>query len=132
MSRAAWELTLEDFYLTDDRWALISSILPGKEGDPGCRGRDNRLFVEAVLWIARTNTPWRGLPEHFGKWYTVYTRFRRWTRSNVWPDVFARLGQDQSCEYFYENCAIAYAPLRAILAREGAAASIGGGEQRVA
>lgn len=106
---------MDEFYLNDERWALISDSLPGKEGDPGCHGRDNRLFVEAVLWIVRTGTPWRSLPPRFGKWYTAYTRCRRWTAKGVWPEVFERLAQDESCEYFYEDGSILHAPLRSLL-----------------
>jgi transposase len=102
---------LEQFYLEDARWALIASSLPGKEGDPGRHGCDNRLFVEAVLWIVRTGSSWRKLPPQFGHWYTAYTRFNRWSLTNVWPEVFAKLAEDESCEYFYENGAITYAPL---------------------
>jgi len=112
---------LTEFYLTDERWALISSHVPGKEGDPGCRGRDNRLFLEAVLWIARTGSPWRNLPPQFGKWYTTYTRFRRWSKNNVWPGLFAKLTEDDTCEYFFEDGSVRHAPLRAILGREAAA-----------
>ena len=108
-------------YLTDERWALISSHVPGKEGDPGCRGRDNRLFIEAVLWLARTGKPWRALPPCFGKWYTSYTRFRRWSIRNVWQGLFARLAEDGSCEYFFEEGVIRHAPLRAVLACEAGA-----------
>jgi transposase len=112
---------LDKLYLTDQRWALISSHVPGKEGDPGCRGRDNRLFIEAVLWLARTGKPWRDLPPCFGKWYTAYTRFRRWSMKNVWEGLFARLAQDSFCEYFFEQGVIRHAPLRAALAREAGA-----------
>jgi len=93
------EVALTGYYLTDERWALIASHLPGKEGDPGCHGRDNRLFIEAVFWIVRTGSPWRSLPPHFGKWYTNYTRFRRWTQKRVWPGVLDALAADESCEY---------------------------------
>ncbi len=58
----------------DEQWARIAPELPGKKGDPGKSGTDNRLFVEAVLWVARTGSPWRDLPDDFGKWSTVYTR----------------------------------------------------------
>ncbi len=112
---------VDEPYLTEERWALISSHVPGKEGDPGCRGRDNRLFIEAVLWVARTGKPWRALPPCFGKWYTSYTRFRRWSIRNVWQGLFARLAEDGACEYFFEDGVIRYAPLRALLACEAGA-----------
>ena len=78
-------------YLSDEHWQAVAPVLPGKEGDPGCRGRDNRLFLEAVFWIVRTGSPWRSLPPQFGKWYTTYTRYHRWDRKGVWPRVVAAL-----------------------------------------
>jgi putative transposase len=73
--------------------------LSGKAGDPGCRGRDNRMFIETVLWIVRTGSPWRDLPEAFGKWFTVYTRFWRWARKGVWEHIFKALCDDPDFEY---------------------------------
>ena len=55
----------------------------GTSGDAGPRGTDNRLFVEAVLWIVRTGSPWRDLPEEFGKWNTVFKRFRDWVKADL-------------------------------------------------
>ena len=59
-------------WLRDDQFERIASLLPGKAGDPGCTAADNRQFVEAVLWIARTGSPWRDLPPPFGPWNSVY------------------------------------------------------------
>lgn len=64
-------------------------MLPGKEGDRGRSGSDNRLFVEGVLWIARTGSAWRDLPAEFGRWNSAYQRFARWSRAGVWHRVFA-------------------------------------------
>jgi len=111
---------LDDFYLDDRRWSVIATCLPGKAGDPGRHGRDNRLFIEAVLWIARTRSPWRGLPPHFGKWYTAYTRYRRWSEKQVWPEIFERLAADAGGEYFFEAGVIVHAPLRSVVATTGA------------
>ena len=61
--------------LNDEQWKQIAPELPGKVGDPGATARNNRLFVEAVLWIARTGAPWRDLPQEFGNWFTVYQGF---------------------------------------------------------
>lgn len=69
--------------LSDEVWARIESVLPGKEGDPGRTASDNRWFIEAVLWIGRTGCPWRDLPKAFGRWHTVYMRFSRWRRKGV-------------------------------------------------
>ena len=76
------------YELTDEQWKLIEHLLPGKEGDPGAHGEDNRRFVNGVIWIARTSAPWRDLPERYGEWNSVYQRFNRWSKSGVWNRVF--------------------------------------------
>ena len=77
--------------ITDDRWERIKDLLPGQAGDPGVTAKDNRLFVNAVLWIARTGAPWRDLPERFGPWGSVWKRFDRWGAKGVWRRVFETL-----------------------------------------
>ena len=84
--------------LRDDQWDRIAHLLPGKPGDRGRTATDNRLFVEAVLWIARSGAPWRDLPEEFGPWNSVYQRFARWQKSGVWLGVFAALAEDSDFE----------------------------------
>ncbi len=85
-------------WLRDDQFERIAALLPGKARDPGRTAADNRRFVEAVLWIARTGSPWRDLPAQFGPWNSVYQRFARWSRSGVWHRVFAQLAQDADFE----------------------------------
>jgi transposase len=80
--------------LSDEQWRRIEQMLPGKPGDVGRSGADNRLFVEAVLWIARTGSPWRDLPAAFGNWNSAYVRFARWSRGGVWQRVFAALSKE--------------------------------------
>ena len=84
--------------LRDDQWERIAPLLQGRPGDSGRRGVDNRRFVEAVLWVARTGCPWRDLPEEFGSWNSVYVRFARWSDKQVWQRVFAMLRQDADFE----------------------------------
>ena len=74
--------------LSDSQWARVVLLLPGKDGDPGRSARDNREFLEAVLWIARTGAPWRDLPDEFGLWNSVFQRFRRWARKGVFRARF--------------------------------------------
>lgn len=81
--------------LRDEQWQRIESLLPGNVGDRGRTGADNRLFVEAVLWIARTGSPWRDLPPEFGNWNSAYQRFARWSRAGVWHRVFATLARER-------------------------------------
>jgi len=85
--------------LNDAQWERIAPLLPGKEGDPGRSGADNRLFMEAVLWTVRAGTPWRDLPEAFGKWGSVWKRFRRWALKGVFEGIFAALSEDPDFEY---------------------------------
>jgi transposase len=82
----------ERFLITDSIWEKIAPLLPAKPGDCG-RKSDNRLFVEAVLFIARTGTPWRDIPKCFGHWNSIYKRFGRWERQGVWLRVFSRLAE---------------------------------------
>jgi transposase len=86
------------YEIADDPWARIAHLLPGREGDPGVTAKDNRRFVNAVLWIARTGAPWRDLPERFGNWNSVWRRFDRWSRKGVWQRVFEEL-QDPDLEW---------------------------------
>ena len=75
--------------LRDDQHPRIEAILPGKSTEVGVAVKDNRVFVEAVLWIARTKSPWRALSPRFGPWNGVYKRFAPWSDREVWHRVFA-------------------------------------------
>lgn len=92
--------------LTDAQWARIERLVPGKDGDKGRHGADNRLFVDAVLWIARTGAPWRDLPEEFGNWNSVFQRFRRWAKKGRWERLFKELSVDSDCEYLIIDATI--------------------------
>lgn len=85
--------------LTDAQWAIIEPLCLGKRSDPGQTGRDPRLFVEAVLWIVRTGAQWRELPDEFGKWNSVFKRFRRWVKADVFYRMFRSLSADADFEY---------------------------------
>ena len=85
--------------LDDEQWERVAPLLPGKAGDPGRTGADNRLFLEAVLWIARTGAPWRDLPDSFGNWNSAFQRFRRWAAKAVFERVFECLSGDPDFEY---------------------------------
>ena len=90
---------MERFVLTDAQCAKMEPHCLGKPSDPGRSGRDNRLFVEAVLWIARTGSPWRDLPPSFGNWNSVYVRFRDWRDAGVFKRIFDACSDEPDMEY---------------------------------
>jgi transposase len=85
--------------LRDDQWERIQDMLPGREETVGVTAKDNRLFVDAVLYRYRAGIPWRDLPERFGDFRVVHTRFSRWAKSGVWEKLFKRLAVDADNEY---------------------------------
>ena len=84
--------------LSDAQWAEIEPYCAGKETDVGRTAVNNRLFIEAVLWIVRTGSPWRDLPSEFGNWNSVYKRYRRWVKSDRFSKLFNALN-DPDLEY---------------------------------
>ncbi len=89
----------ERFVITDRQWSLIEPHCLGKKTDPGRTGGDGRLFLEAVLWIARTGSPWRDLPPDLGKWNTVFKRFRDWVKADVFQRIFDALSDEPDMEF---------------------------------
>src|SRR3979490_2929195 len=85
--------------LKDHQWDRMGPPLPAKRSDPGRTGADNRLFVEAVLWLARTGSPWRDLPDFFGNWNSVFVRFSPWSTDGGWDRLFATMAADPDFEY---------------------------------
>ncbi len=85
--------------LNDAQWAIIEPFCLGKKSDPGQTGGDPRLFMEAVLWIVRTGAQWRELPEEFGKWNSVFKRFRRWVKADIFYSMFKALSSNSDFEY---------------------------------
>ena len=87
------------FVVSDVLWQRLKSHLPGKVSDAGATAKDNRLFLEAVLWRVRTSSPWRDLPPAFGHWNSQFWRFRRWPKSGVFESLFKAMSEDPDLEY---------------------------------
>lgn len=87
------------YALRDDQWAVIEGLLPGRVGHVGGTARDNRLFVEAVLYRYRAGIPWADLPARLGEAKAIHRRFSRWAEGGVWARVFAALGAEAENEY---------------------------------
>jgi len=93
--------------------------LPGKASDPGRTGQNNRLFVEAIFWLARTGAHWRALPAGFGKWNSVYVRFNRWCRDGVFESLFQALSEYPDFEYILVDSTIVRAHQHSAGAQKG-------------
>lgn len=87
------------YELTDAQWQGIADLLPGKPGDPGRSGADNRLFVNAVLWVLRSGAHWHDLPPRYGKYKSVHKRFSRWAKAGIWERVFRALIAEADNQY---------------------------------
>jgi len=118
--------------LRDDQWDRIKDLLPGREGIVGRPARDNRLFVEAVLYRYRAGIPWRDLPERFGDFRVVHTRFSRWAVRGVWKAVFDHLAKDADNEYAMIDSTIVRAHQHSAGACKKGAAPKPSGEARAA
>ena len=105
--------------LSDGQWDRISGCIIGRPDQCGSTGQDNRLFVEAVLWVVRTGAPWRDLPEEFGNWNSVFRRFSRWSKKGVWDTIFAVLADDPDFEYLIVDATIVRAHQHASGAKGG-------------
>ena len=97
---------MDRFVLTDAQWAKMESHCLGKPSDPGRSGGNNRLFLEAVLWIVRTGSPWRDLPIQFGNWNTVFKRYLDWVKADVFQRFFDAVSEDPDMEYAMADATI--------------------------
>jgi transposase len=78
--------------LSEEQWNKIKKLLPLEKKPQGGRpAKDNRLMLNGIIYWLNTGIPWRDLPERFGSWSSVYSRFRRWTQQGVWEKLFTAL-----------------------------------------
>jgi transposase len=77
----------QEIKLRDEQWQKLEPLLTGKQSDPGANAKNNRLFIEGVLWVVLNNSLWRHLPQQFGSSSTAYMRFRRWTECDFWRQL---------------------------------------------
>jgi len=84
--------------LQERQWAKIEAVLVSERG-PGRPSKNDRNFIEAVLWWRRTGVPWRDVAEEFGPWKTVFNRFDRWSKNGKWTRLFQALQTDRDDEW---------------------------------
>lgn len=80
--------------LTDEQWARIEPLLPPQKQRTGRPAKDHRTIINGILWLDKTGTPWRDLPECYSPWQTVATRFYRWTKQGIWDRVLAEVQKE--------------------------------------
>ena len=107
------------YELSNEQWDRIKDLLPGKPGDPGRNGDDNRRFVNAVLWVLRSGARWSDLPDRYGKWKSVHKRFTRWAKNGVWERIFASLTDDPDNRYLMLDTTLVRAHQQAATGKGG-------------
>jgi transposase len=107
------------YALRDDQWERVKELLPGQKGQAGATARDNRLFVEAVLYRYRAGIAWGDLPQRFGDFRVVHLRHSRWSKSGVWECLFKALAQEADNEYTLIDSTIVRAHQHSAGAKKG-------------
>ena len=82
--------------ICDADWDRIKDLLPGRPGQHGGVGKDTRLFVNAIRYLAKTGIAWADLPTCYGKPNSLWQRYNRWCRNGVWAKVAAELRDDDT------------------------------------
>lgn len=115
--------------LTDEQWEQLEPLLPPQKPPTGRPNISHRTVLNGILWIIRTGAPWRDLPERYGSWKTVSSRFYRWQQQGVWDRIFARVQQlsDVAGELDWE---IHYVDGTVVRAHQHAAGAKGGTQKR--
>jgi transposase len=81
--------------MSDDAWGLFERFILAVRAPNGRKPLNHRLVLDGIFWIARTGSPWRDLPEEFGKWSSVYRQFRRWTLAGLWEQIMEALNESR-------------------------------------
>jgi len=93
------DLTHRRHDISDRAWETLEPLLPGRKGSWGGKAKDNRLFLNAVLWILRTGAPWRDLPPDYGDWKNTHRRFSRWRDKGIWKQILDILMEEPDMEW---------------------------------
>jgi transposase len=106
------------YELSEVQWERIKDTLPGRVEHVGRTAVDNRQFVNGVFWVLRSGARWHDLPERYGKYKSVHTRFMRWARAGVWERIFADLVRDKKNQYLMIDSTIVRAHQQAATGRK--------------
>jgi transposase len=109
---------MKRYELSDDQWDKIKKFLPGRKETCGVTAKDNRQFVNGVLWVLRSGARWSDLPPRFGNWKSIHKRFTRWATKQVWEAIFKILTKDSKNEYIMIDSTIVKAHQHASRAKK--------------
>ena len=84
----------EEASLTNEQWALVRPLLPSQRGEVGRPPNDHRAVLGGILWVARTGSSWREMPEEYGKWESAYRRHEQWVKQGLWQHILRVLGEE--------------------------------------
>lgn len=84
--------------LSEERWAQISPLLPPQQPPVGRPARDHRTILAGMFWVVRTGSSWRDVPDHFGPWQTIQTRYQRWKKAGIWRRILDTFKQEDSAD----------------------------------
>ena len=107
------------YQLSASQWRQIEDFLPGRPGHVGVTAKDDRSFVNGVLWVLRSGAQWKDLPARFGNWRSVHKRFTRWARSGIWERIFLVLLEDKDNRHVMTDSTIVRVHQQAAAGKRG-------------
>ena len=110
---------MKRYELNAGQWKKIEGMLPGRAGSVGVTARDNRQFVNGVLWVLRSGAQWKDLPTGYGNWKSTHKRFTRWARSGIWERIFQTLAKDPDNTYVMIDSTIIRVHQQAVCGKGG-------------
>ena len=117
---------MKRYELSASQWRKIEGSLPGRPGSVGVTARDNRDFVNGVLWVLRSGARWKDLPAGYGNWKSVHKRFTRWARAGIWERIFEVLLADPRNTWIMIDSTIVRAHQQAACGKGGAGTRLWG------
>ena len=120
---------MEGRQINDGQWKQIEGFLPGRPDSVGVTAKDNRLFVDGVLWVLRSGAEWKDLPEEYGKWKSAHKRYTRWARAGIWKKIFQVLLDDPDNRYVMIDSTIVRTHQQAVCGKGGARVRLWGGPE---
>ena len=110
---------MKRYELSASQWQKIEGFLPGRPGWVGVTAKDNRGYVNGVLWVLRSGAHWKHLPAEYGNWKSVHKRFTRWAKAGIWERIFQVLLADPKNTYIMIDSTIIRAHQQAACGKGG-------------